>query len=93
MRNELVISDKGQITLPKDLRKHFGLRAGDMVVFTVIDGAVFMTPKTIDFNELQGILGNPPKGPATLEEIDASVAQAAGRQEMMPGTQAQDSAA
>jgi len=34
--------------------------------------------KNIDFNDLAGFLGAPPKGRATLEEIDETVTRAAG---------------
>ena len=43
------------------------------------DGQIIMTPKSIDFNDLAGFLGDPPNGPATLEEIDATVRVAGGR--------------
>ena len=75
----LTLSPKGQITLPKDVRDRIGIKAGDEVVFTVVDGQIIMTPKSIDFNELAGFLGDPPNGPATLEEIDATVRQAGVR--------------
>lgn len=75
----LTLSPKGQITLPKDVRDRIGIKAGDEVVFTVVDGQIIMTPKSIDFNELAGFLGDPPNGPATLEEIDATVRQAGGK--------------
>ncbi|WET76164.1 hypothetical protein [Rhizobium croatiense] len=37
-----------------------------------------MTPKSINFNDLAGLLGSPPNGRASLEEIDAAVTDAAG---------------
>ncbi len=37
-----------------------------------------MTPKSINFNDLAGLLGSPPNGRASLEEIDAAVTEAAG---------------
>jgi antitoxin PrlF len=79
MLKSLTLSPKGQITLPKELREKIGIRAGDEVVFTVVNGQIVMTPKSIDFNDLAGFLGNPPNGPATLDEIDAAVRQAGGR--------------
>lgn len=79
MPKMLILSPKGQITLPKEMRDEIGIKAGDEVVFTVADGQIIMTPKSIDFNDLAGFLGDPPNGPATLEEIDATVREAGGR--------------
>ncbi|MBX5158526.1 MULTISPECIES: AbrB/MazE/SpoVT family DNA-binding domain-containing protein [unclassified Rhizobium] len=78
MWGEFTLSPKGQITLPKDLRDALGLRPGDQLVFSVIDGEVVMTPKSINFNDLAGLLGAPPNGRASLEEIDVAVTDAAG---------------
>jgi AbrB family looped-hinge helix DNA binding protein len=78
MWGEFTLSPKGQITLPKDLRDALGLQPGDQLVFSVIDGEVVMIPKSINFNDLAGLLGSPPNGRASLEEIDAAVTDAAG---------------
>ncbi|MBX5171466.1 AbrB/MazE/SpoVT family DNA-binding domain-containing protein [Rhizobium sp. NZLR1b] len=78
MWGEFTLSPKGQITLPKDLRDALGLRPGDQLVFSVIDGEVVMTPKSINFNDLAGLLGAPPNGRGSLEEIDVAVTDAAG---------------
>jgi antitoxin PrlF len=75
---DLTLSPKGQITLPKDLREKLNLRPGDQMIYTIIDGQIVITPKNVDFNDLAGLLGAPPRGHATLEEIDDAVAQAAG---------------
>ena len=80
MRHELVLSPKSQVTLPKELREQLGLKPGDTIVWTIGGDVVIMTPKSIDFNDLLGFMGAPPAGPATLEEIDSAIAEAAGRQ-------------
>lgn len=72
------ISSKGQVTLPRELREKLSLKAGDELVFTLIGDQCLVTPKNIDFNDLAGFLGTPPKGRATLEEIDETVTRAAG---------------
>ncbi len=33
MKSESVISERGQVTLPKELRDHYGLRSGVKIVF------------------------------------------------------------
>ncbi|MBY5570900.1 AbrB/MazE/SpoVT family DNA-binding domain-containing protein [Rhizobium leguminosarum] len=78
MRGEFTLSAKGQITLPKELRDTLGLQPGDQLVFSIIDGEVVITPKSINFNDLAGLLGSPPNGRASLKEIDATVTNAAG---------------
>lgn len=93
MRHELVMSAKGQVTLPKEMRESLGLKPGDAVVWTVIGQGIVITPKSIDFNELRGILGAPPNGSATLEEIDRTIAEAAGRQALPPRGRGKEKAA
>jgi antitoxin PrlF len=75
---EVTISPKGQVTIPKEMREELNLRPGDQMIYSVIDGQVVITPKNVDFNDLAGLLGKAPGGPATLEEIDAAVLAAAG---------------
>lgn len=75
---EVTLSPKGQVTIPKEMRDLLGLRPGDQVIYSVIDGEIVITPKNIDLKDLAGLLGMPPNGPATLEEIDKAVAEAAG---------------
>ncbi len=84
MRHELVVSAKGQVTLPKEMRESLGLKPGDSVVWTISGQGVIITAKSIDFNELRGVLGVPPNGPATLEEIDQTIAAAGGRHALPP---------
>lgn len=75
---ELTLSSKGQVTLPKEMREALNLRPGDQIVYSIIDGEVVLTPKNVDFNDLAGLLGKPPRGRATLEEIDEAVLKAGG---------------
>ena len=75
----LTISPKGQVTLPKEMREELGLKAGDELVYSIIGRNVLITPKSVDFNELAGFLGDPPNGRATLDEIDEAVATAGGK--------------
>ena len=69
MQTNLTISPKGQVTLPKELRAALGLKPGDIVALTISGNRVFITPKSLDFNDLAGLLGDPPLGRASLEEI------------------------
>lgn len=73
------LTSKGQLTIPKDVRDALTLKPGDMIAWTVVDGHLIGTPRNIEFADLAGFLGDPPGGPATIEEIDASVRDAVGR--------------
>ncbi|MGE7367735.1 AbrB/MazE/SpoVT family DNA-binding domain-containing protein [Neorhizobium sp. NPDC001467] len=75
---EATLSAKGQVTIPREMREALNLRAGDQLIYSVVDGEVIMTPKNIDLKDLAGFLGAPPNGPATLEEIEAATVQSAG---------------
>jgi len=55
------------------------LKTGDLIAWTVVDGYLVGTPRNLDFADLAGFLGDPPGGPASLEEIDAAVQDAVGQ--------------
>jgi antitoxin PrlF len=79
MWKDVTLSPKGQITLPKEAREILDLRAGDSIAVSVADGKLVLTPKNVNFNDLAGFLGKPPNGPATLDEIDETVAEEMAR--------------
>ena len=54
MQWEMTISAKGQVTIPKDMRELLGLRPGDQLIYSMVDGHIVMTPKNVDFNDLAG---------------------------------------
>lgn len=42
--HESAVSSKGQTTLPKPVREALGVRAGDRVRYTILDGEVRILP-------------------------------------------------
>ena len=73
------VTSKGQLTIPKDVREKLALKPGDRIALTVIGNHIVGIPRNRKIADLAGILGDPPGGPATLEEIDAGVREAVGR--------------
>lgn len=71
------VTAKGQITLPKEVRERYGLKAGDKVEFIEQNGRTWMKPRNLRAIDLASVLGPPPGGPKTLEEIKEGIAQAA----------------
>jgi antitoxin PrlF len=68
---ESAITSKGQATIPKAIRDHLGLRAGDRVKFFVHpDGSVVLLPK-IPVSALRGIV-KAGRRPVTIEEMAES---------------------
>lgn len=54
---EAVVTSKGQITIPAEVRRAMGLQHQDRVVFTVMpDGTTVMRAKTRSLRTLAGLL-------------------------------------
>jgi AbrB family looped-hinge helix DNA binding protein len=73
---ESTITTKGQATIPKAIREHLGLEAGDRVKFFVHpDGTVVLLPK-LPATRLRGIVKGRRQA-VSLEEMDEAVAAGA----------------
>jgi len=75
------VTSKGQITIPNEIRRKLGLKAGDQVeFFEEEDGKFAFRPKTGSIMEMKGILrkmGYGSLGHApTIEEMDQAVLDA-----------------
>lgn len=70
-----ILSNDGQLTLPREIRERVGLRTGDHVNVTVTgDGKILLEPKKVDILSLEGFLAADAKGKrASLEEIEAAI--------------------
>lgn len=71
------LTSKGQTTIPAEVRDYLGLKPGDRIVYAMKDGKVELRAKNLRAVDLIGILGPPPAGPRTLEEIEEGIATAA----------------
>lgn len=72
------LTSKGQTTIPKDVRTHLRLEAGDRVEFILAGDAVILRPATRKITDLKGFLPKPAKA-VSLVEMDAAVRRRAGR--------------
>jgi len=72
------VTSKGQVTIPKEIRDHLGLKTGDRLDF-VRDRAGRVSVKAIntDFRSLRGILKSRLSRPLTIAEMDEAIARGA----------------
>ena len=74
---ESAITVKGQATIPKPIRDHLRLKAGDRVKFFIHpDGTVVLLPK-LPVTALKGIVKSPRRGRVTIEQMNEAIAAAA----------------
>ncbi len=73
------LTSKGQTTVPKDVRRHLGLKPGDKIRFLVEDdGRVVVLPATLHLRDLRGSLPKPPKT-VSADQMNAAIRKRAGR--------------
>ncbi|MGB6974678.1 MAG: AbrB/MazE/SpoVT family DNA-binding domain-containing protein [Terracidiphilus sp.] len=75
---EATVTSKGQVTLPRELRKRLGIQRGSRIRFSIpASGAVKVEPVLYDLEDLwkmadeKGTKG----GPMTFDEMDAAKAR------------------
>ena len=51
------VSEKGQVTIPKEYREKFGLKPGDEVEFSIEDDSLIVKRKATEFDDYAGYLG------------------------------------
>ncbi|MGH9390601.1 MAG: AbrB/MazE/SpoVT family DNA-binding domain-containing protein [Vicinamibacteria bacterium] len=75
------VTSKGQLTLPKEIREHLGVREGDRVEFRADRGGrVWVEPATQDLMSLRGLFG-PVDRARSQEELDQAVQRGAAGDE------------
>jgi antitoxin PrlF len=60
------VSAKGQVTIPKDIRKAIGLKTGDRVTFVADGDRIILFPVRGDILSLKGVLKPYFKGKKTI---------------------------
>ncbi|NEP29738.1 AbrB/MazE/SpoVT family DNA-binding domain-containing protein [Moorena sp. SIO3I6] len=72
------VTDTGQITLPEEIREHLKLVSGSRVEFVIDeDGQVKIFPLNVPVETLSGILHQPGKEAATLEDMESAISEGA----------------
>jgi antitoxin PrlF len=67
------VTSKGQITIPKSIRLHLKLVAGEQVRFIIeSSGRVVLMPAAIDASELRGLLAPAPRR-LSIEQMDVAI--------------------
>ena len=74
---ESIVSSKGQVTLPAEIRKRLGIAAGTRLEFVVRgDDLLGIVKVGGSVRELKAALGKPPR-PMSLQDIENAIAQGA----------------
>jgi AbrB family looped-hinge helix DNA binding protein len=73
------ITSKGQITVPREIRKTLGVGPGDRLAFRARDdGSVIVEAETLDLMSLRGAL-KPKRRGVTPEDMEEAIRRNAGR--------------
>jgi antitoxin PrlF len=71
-----VITSKGQVTLPKEVRDRLCLKVGDAIEFIEENGRTWVKPRTLRAIDLAGILHKPGMKAISLKEMDDAIGEA-----------------
>lgn len=79
----LTITDKGQITLKKEVLAHLGAKPGDKVEAELkADGKLLVSkPAGLPWSRLVGMLHDPSQPPLSLEDMDQMIMDAVEEQD------------
>lgn len=71
-----VLTSKGQMTLPKEVRDDLDIGPGDRIDIVKEGGVYVIRPRNVAIESLAGMLGKSPAGPMTPAEEDQAFAAA-----------------
>lgn len=75
---QAVMTSKGQITIPKDVRDDLRLEAGSKVMFVRLGPREYrLVARTGKISDLYGVLARPGQSTLTSDEINEAIADAA----------------
>ncbi|NEN88139.1 MAG: AbrB/MazE/SpoVT family DNA-binding domain-containing protein [Okeania sp. SIO3H1] len=73
-----IVSDRGQITIPEEIRDYLKLNAGSKIEFVIDEqGEVKIIPLKFSVEDLSGILHYPGIEKATIEDMEKAIQEAA----------------
>lgn len=73
-----IVTDTGQITLPKEIREYLKLISGSKVEFVIDeDGQVKIFPLNVAVETISGILHRPGLQKASLEDMESAISEGA----------------
>ena len=69
-----IVTSKGQITIPQEIREHYHIKAGDRLDFIINndDGTLKIIPAVSSLKSLKGILQKPAK-PVILKDMEKAI--------------------
>ncbi|NET56970.1 MAG: AbrB/MazE/SpoVT family DNA-binding domain-containing protein [Symploca sp. SIO2E6] len=71
-----IVSGKGEIVIPLEIRNHLKIQPGSKVAFVIDEeGRVKLIPLNVPVETLSGKLHRPGMKAATIEEMDLAIAQ------------------
>ncbi|MUH01563.1 AbrB/MazE/SpoVT family DNA-binding domain-containing protein [Scytonema sp. UIC 10036] len=72
------VTIKGQVTIPKEIRDYLKLETGSKIEFVVDEnGDVKIVPLNVPIEALSGFLHRPGMTTATIEDMEAAIAEGA----------------
>lgn len=72
------LTQKGQTTIPQDIRQYLGIHAGDKLEFIIEpDGRVVLAPLTAKATILKGMLAKPKKK-VSIEQMNKAIIKRGG---------------
>ncbi|MCB8839265.1 AbrB/MazE/SpoVT family DNA-binding domain-containing protein [Aurantimonas sp. VKM B-3413] len=74
-----VITSKGQVTVPKQVRDAFNLKDGDRLEFVVVDDTIVVVPRNRPIESLFGRLAKYGKAGTTLGDYDDAIGEGISR--------------
>jgi len=68
------VTSKGQVTIPKSIRRALDVEAGDRLDFVVEEpGCVVVRVGAADVSGLKGLLHRPGRRPVSIDEMNAAI--------------------